>query len=145
MNKFLLIASAFGLLLSSASAQEGTSKEDWMTYGLKRSDYTRYVPSGTSRRIWFTTVLNPDCSVNNGLEIRTTKKPEHGTVEITSGEGFASYDKDNIRVKCNGKKYRGVSVTYKSSAGYVGPDEFEVLSLSPSGFGWEVHFRLDVR
>src|SRR5262249_46549181 len=43
MSKFLLTVCAFGLLLSSASAQEWTKEEK--AAGLKTNEYTRHIPA----------------------------------------------------------------------------------------------------
>ena len=52
---------------------------------------------------------------------------------------------NSVSAKCNGKKISGVNVNYKSSGGYLGPDEFDLLVLWPQGFAWEMHFNMIVR
>ena len=136
MSKFLITVCAFGLLLSSASAQQWTDEE--RAAGLKRNELTRHVPSGQRRELQLLTFLNPDCSVMDGMEIRKTKEPEHGTLELVPGEYFASYAKDSVLAKCNGKKVHAVAVVYKSAEGYKGPDAFE-------RYAQEVHFNVNVR
>jgi hypothetical protein len=136
---------AFGLLLSFALAEEANEPDAFVKEGLKKSDLTRYVPSGKNRTVWFVYAANPDCSSQGDIDIKTTKEPAHGTIEIVPGEGFVSFQSEHYRTKCGGKKLRGVNVNYKSSGGYVGPDEFDVIALYPKGFGWEVHFNMSVR
>jgi hypothetical protein len=148
MRKLLVTVCAIGLLLSSALAQEETSKEEQarkeMLEGLRRTEATRHVPSGTNRILWFAATLNPDCSSAGDTEIRVTKQPGHGMVEIRAGEGFVYYARDAIRFKCNTKKVRGLNVNYKSSTGYRGADDFEIHTLSPNGFLWEMRFNINV-
>jgi hypothetical protein len=108
---------AFGLLFSPASAQEQWSKEETEA-GIKRLEYTRHVPSGKQRTLNFHIFTNPDCSIVEGMEIKKTQEPKHGTIEIVLGDGFSQYTKDNVRSKCNGRKLRGSVVNYKSSDGY---------------------------
>jgi len=139
MKKFLLALSVFGLLLSSASADEGSVKEP---EALLKKVATRYVPSGIARTLWFLYGAHVDCSAWDSIEVRTIKEPEHGTVEIAPGEGFGQFANGS---KCNGKKMSGVNVNYKSSGGYLGPDEFDLLVLWPNGFAWEMHFNMLVR
>jgi hypothetical protein len=134
MKNLLLTVLAFGLLSSSAFAQEG----------LEKKQFTRVAASGTNQRIGFFTWLNPDCTSGN-VNVRVTKQPEHGTVEITTTTNFPSYPKEHIRSKCNDHKVRGVQVNYKSAEKYVGSDELELLVLFPTGFAWEVHFDVSVR
>jgi hypothetical protein len=74
-----------------------------------------------------------------------TKQPEHGTVEISSTTNFPSYQKENIRSKCNHHKVRGQQVNYKSAEKYVGDDILDLLVLFPAGFAWEVHYDISVR
>jgi hypothetical protein len=145
MTKFLA-TTVFALLLSVASAEEAVKEPDaFVREGLRKSDVTRYVPSGKSRTLWFVYAANPDCSSQGLIEIRTTKEPAHGTVEVVPGEGFVSFESESMRARCGLKKLRGLSVNYKSSAGYVGSDEFDVMALYPNGFALEVHFNMSVR
>jgi hypothetical protein len=135
MKSLLLTVLAFGLLLSSAFAQEG----------LEKKQYTRVVASGTNGRIAFFTGINPDCTASGNVNIRVTKQPEHGSVETTTAINFPSYPKENSRSKCNDHKVRGMQVNYKSAEKYVGSDELELLVLFPGGFAWEVHLDISVR
>jgi hypothetical protein len=143
MRKFLLTAGAFGLLLSFALAQEYSKEEEGS--GMQRLEYTRHVPSGAKRTLRFATSVNPDCSVREGTEVRKTKDPEHGTVEIVPGQSFSSWKKDTVRSKCNDKKMPGLFINYKSFDGYRGTDGFDILILYPSGFAREVHYNINVR
>src|SRR5262249_16036912 len=148
MRKFLLTVSALGLLLSSASAQVSlTDTELWRRDGLVKKDVPRFVPNGKSRMVGFFTGANADCSAWDlkAMDVQTTKAPEHRTVEIVSGESFMTFAKDGVAAHCSGKKYRGTAVNYKSSAGFTGLDEFEVLVMSPHGWATEVHFKMNVR
>jgi hypothetical protein len=148
MSKFLLTVCAFGLLLSSASAQGTlTDIELWRRDGLVKKDAPRFVPSGKSRMVGFFTGANADCSVWDlkAMDVQITKAPEHGMVEIVPGESFMTFAKDGIAAHCSGKKYRGTAVNYKSSAGFTGFDEFEVFVMSPNGWATEVRFKMNVR
>jgi len=136
MKSLLLTVLAFGLLSSSAIAQEE---------GLQKKQYTRVVSSGKNQRIGFFTSLTPDCVSNGEVEVRVTKKPEHGTVETTATTYYPGYPKENIRFKCNEHKVKGIQVNHKSAEKYTGKDEFDLLILFPSGTAWEAHYDLDVR
>jgi hypothetical protein len=135
MKNLLLTVLAFGLLSSSAFAQEG----------LEKRQITRVVASGTNQRIGFFTALNPDCTAMGNVNIRVTKQPEHGSTETTPTINFPTYPKAHSRSKCNDHKVRGVQVSYKSAEKYVGSDELELLVLFPNGFAWEVRYDIDVR
>ena len=136
MKSLPLTVLAFGLLWSSAFAQEGLDKKQ----------FTRTVASSKNQRIGFFTYLTPEC-VSGGevLDVRITKQPEHGTAETTTATNFPNYPKETIRFKCNAHKVPGVQINYKSAEKYVGSDELELLVLFPGGTAWEVHYDISVR
>jgi hypothetical protein len=136
MKSLLLTVLAFGLLSSSAFAQEE---------GLQKKQFTRVVGSGTKQQIGFYTSLHPDCTTRGNIDIRVTKQPEHGSTDTTTAINFPSYPKEHARFKCNEHKVKGMQVNYKSAEKYVGNDELELLVLFPNGFGWEVRYNIDVR
>ena len=142
MSKFLLTVCAFGLLLSSAFAEEKSPeqyREESNPIGLQKMDWTRIVASGTNQRIGFFYAVNPDCSASGDINIRVTKQPEHGAVETTAATDFPNFERENIRYRCNQQKVRGQQVNYKSTEKYTGSDTLELLVLFPGGFGEEVH------
>jgi hypothetical protein len=110
MKNLLLTVLAFGLVSSSAFAEEGLEKKQW----------TRVVPSGTNQRIGFFYWLNPDCSSAGNVNVRVTKQPEHGSTETVTTSNFPFFSKDNVRAKCNEHKVRGVQRNYKSAEKYTG-------------------------
>ena len=107
MKNLLLTVLAFGLLSSSAFAEEQPRQE-----GLEKKQFTRVVSSGAKQRIGFFHAVHPDCTASGDVSIRVTKQPEHGSVETTTATLFPGYPKENIRSKCNDHKVRGVQVNY---------------------------------
>src|SRR6516162_5814800 len=148
MSKFLLTVCAFGLLLSSAFAEEKSPEqhreESNQIFGQKM-ELTGVVASGTNQRIGFFYAVNPDCSATGDVNVRVTKQPEHGTVETTAATDFPTFPKENMRARCNRHKVRGQQVNYKSAEKYIGSDTLELLALLPGGFAREVHINIDVR
>jgi hypothetical protein len=152
MKKLALSVCVFGLLLSSAFAQEKTQEQlreekdiIWSHDGIRQEKYTKVVLAGTKQRIGFFHFLNPDCSVRNDVNIRVTKEPEHGTIDTAIATDYARYRKENIRFKCNQHKIRGTEIKYKPAEKYVGNDEVEVTVIFGDGFAWEVHYDIKVR
>jgi hypothetical protein len=152
MKRLLLTVCAFGLLLSSAFAEEKTPEQlreershIFGVEGLESQTFTRVVASGAKQRIGFFYALNPDCTASGNVNIRVTKQPEHGSTEITTATNFPGYPKESIRYKCNEHKAKGMQVNYKSAEKYVGDDVLDLLILFPAGFAWEVHFDVSVR
>ncbi len=152
MSKLLLTVCAFGLLLSSAFAEE-KSREQYREEqshifgieGLESQSFTRFAASGAKQRIGFFASLNPDCTAAGNVNVRVTKQPEHGTVETVATTEYAHYPKENIRSKCNQHKVKGTLVNYKAAEKYTGNDEFALLILYPSGLARELHFDISVR
>src|SRR6516162_5660831 len=104
MSKFLLTVCAFGLLLSSAFAQEKSPEQlreershIFGIEGLQTQTFTRFVAAGTKQRIDFYAALNPDCSAVGDINVRVTKQPDHGTVETTGSTDYVHFPKENIR------------------------------------------------
>jgi hypothetical protein len=152
MSKLLLTVCAFGILLSSAFAEEKSreqlreeSNQLFGVEGVQKIELNRIIASGTKQRIGFFYALHPDCSAQGDVTIRVTKQPEHGTTEIAAATLFPSFEKENIRYKCNQHKVRGQQVNYKSAEKYSGSDTLELLVLYPGGFAREVQFDISVR
>ena len=82
MPKFLLTVCVFGLLLSSASAEEKSPEqlleERSGIEGLESQTLTRVVfASGAKHQIGFYVDLNPDCSAVGDINVRVTRT-RHG-------------------------------------------------------------------
>jgi hypothetical protein len=151
MSKFLLTVCAFGLLFSSALAQEKSLDEldregdrIWGAEGLQRLQFARTVPSETNQRIAFLHATNPDCTSSGDINVRVIKQPEHGKVETTPTSHFPGFSKQSNRYKCNQHKVKGMLVNYKAEK-YIGEDAFVILIIYPGGFAREVRYDLSVR
>jgi hypothetical protein len=114
-SKFLLTVCVFGLLLSSAFAEEKSPEQYreershiFGIEGLENQTLTRVVASGAKQRIGFYASLNPDCSGTGDINVRVTKQPEHGTVETVATTGYAHWSKENTRSKCSQHKVKGM-------------------------------------
>ena len=152
MSKFLLTVCAFGLLLSSAFAEEKSREQlreershIFGVEGQENQTFTRVIASGAKQRLDFYAAVNPDCTATGDVNVRVTKQPEHGTVDTVGTTEFAHYPKENIRSKCNQHKVKGMLVNYKSAEKYTGNDEFDLLVLYPGGFAREIHYDISVR
>ena len=140
MKNLLLTVLAFGLLSSSAFAEQQAQQE-----GLEKKQFTRVVASGAKQRIGFFYAVNPDCTASGDVDIRVTKQPEYGSTETATAINYPNFPKENIRSKCNDHKVRGMQINYKAAERYNGRDELELLVLLPGGFAWEIHYDISVR
>ena len=152
VTKVLLTVFVFGILLSSAFAQDKTPEQlreersrIFGIEGLESQTFTRVVASGAKQRIGFYVDLNPDCSAVGNIIVRVTKEPEHGKVEAAPTTDYAYFAKESIRYKCNQHRVKGMLVNYKAAEKYTGKDEFELLILYPDGLAREHHFDISVR
>jgi hypothetical protein len=139
-----ILALTASALLSSASAQHGPLTKEELDAGIRIKEFTRYIPSGKNRNLYFAHALKRDCSPADEYDVKVLKQPEHGTVELISGDGPANFPKDTERFKCNGKKVRGINIVYKSAPGYAGPDNLHMIFLLEYGIVFEVHYKLNV-
>jgi hypothetical protein len=115
MKKLALSVCVFGLLLSSAFAEDKTPEQlreerqhIFSIEGLESQTFSRVVASGTKQRIGFYASVNPDCSATGDINVRVTKQPEHGTVETVATTGYAHWSKENTRSKCSQHKVKGM-------------------------------------
>src|ERR1700741_893873 len=152
MSKFLLAVCIFGLVFSSAFAQdkspEQLRQERAHIFGIEGQEsqtFNRVIASDAKQRLGFFHALHPDCSATGDVTVRVTKQPEHGTVETVVTAEYAHYPKENIRAKCNQHKVKGTLVNYKAAEKYTGNDEFDLLVLYPGGFASELHYNISVR
>lgn len=143
MRKFLTATAVLGLLVSPAAARDWTKEES--AAGLQKYENTRFVPSGVERMLGFLYALKPDCSALGPVVVRKTTEPIHGTIEVVQSEGTSTYKPDSKYFKCNDNPVPGVVINYKSADDYVGPDNFRVLVLYPSGLAHEVIYKVLVR
>jgi len=152
MSKLLLTVFAFGLIFSSAFAQDKSPEQlreershIFGIDGLQTQTFSRFVGSGARQRMGFYVQINPDCSAVGDINVRVTKQPEHGTVETTVSTDYVHFSKENIRSKYNQHKVKGMLVNYKAAEKYTGNDAFDLLILYPDGLAREHHFDISVR
>jgi len=135
-------AIAFGLALTPAFAQ-WTAEE--IASGVQKQEFTRHVLKGQKLLIKVGASLQVDCTPTEGAEVKITKDPEHGSLDISKGLDFPYYPKENPRSKCNEKKTPRFLITYKPENGYSGVDSFEYVSLAADGFAQEITINVNVR
>ncbi len=89
--------------------------------------------SGYPQKVDFYYFVNPDCSLGGVPAVRLVNPPSQGKVVIAAGQDFPNYPNTNPRVACNAQRTAGTVVTYQSTAGYTGPDQFRLSTVYPSG------------
>ena len=91
------------------------------------------VPTGIKRQLAFLAALNANCTSMGDIDVRLTKKPEHGEVEIENGLGYTNYPLINQRYRCNVRLVPGVRISYTSTDGFTGKDRFSIEVFEPGG------------
>jgi hypothetical protein len=139
--KSLLLATIAVVLSSSAFAQGQES-------GLySKEEKEMFAPSGKARRAYSLYGAHGNCTPWNlkDIDVRTTKEPSNGKLEITQGEVVAGFKKDGPTAHCGGKKVRAILVEYKSTDKFVGQDEFELFVMWPNGRASEFYTTVNVK
>ena len=106
---------------------------------------SRTVPTGKEWQIGFYAALNPDCSGAGDIDVRLTKKPQNGAVELEPGPGFPIYQQNSPLHVCNVKQVQGIRVKYTSKEGYIGRDAFDLELLDPRGNDFVVKYSVTVK
>jgi hypothetical protein len=132
-----------GLLPGIASAREWTKEET--AAGIQKWEFTRYAPAGENRALEFLVAARPNCGpFNEKIVVKLIRKPEHGTAEFTPEETYPNFAEGKY-AKCNDNKMPGITVNYKSSDDYAGPDSFTILAVYPTGLAREILYKMIIR
>lgn len=86
--------------------------------------------------------LNPDCSDRDGVDIRVTVPPQHGTATVRHEAGFLDLPPRSPNYKCIGQKHDGVRVVYRREPGFVGTDSLTYDVYFPSGVSYVIHYTI---
>ena len=79
-------------------------------------------PAGVTTSIERLTVFNMDCTPREGMTVRITQPPVHGTAVITQGMDYPTYPPGNPRSACNKTLLPTTYVRYTPSPGFTGSD-----------------------
>jgi len=141
MSKFLLTVCAFGLLSSSAFAEEKSPKqhrEESNQIGLQKMNWTRVVASGTNQRIGFFTQSTPiaplaviSISVLPNSQNTVRPKSQQQQVFPTSKEKISATDAISTRFVASNLI---ISQPRNTSAAIHSSYSFSSLADSPSRF-----------
>jgi tetratricopeptide (TPR) repeat protein len=105
----------------------------------------RVVAAEQKSRLEFLYSLNPDCSSEGQMVVRTSEPPQHGMLTIENGQEATNFPKDNQRFACNNQKSDGVFVFYQPAPGYTGTDSITVYVIFPFGTASTRHYSIEVK
>lgn len=84
--------------------------------------------SGKRTKIWSNFQVKEDCSAGAVPKMRVTSAPAHGKVDVVGEAVFPDIPKDNVRFKCNSRKYRAAVIYYTSDPAFNGSDKVDLVA-----------------
>jgi hypothetical protein len=115
------------------AAPPGTPQEVKRTMTVDRKAQIDYVAS-----------LNPDCSSLGFATVHLVEEPQHGSVAIDHGTGYANYPQNNPRSECNKRQTEGMVISYAPNAGFTGADSVMVEVITPAGTSFKRRYAISV-
>ena len=99
-------------------------------------------PFRNEAQLAFNASVNGDCSDLDGIDIRITSVPRHGTATVMHGPGFTAFDAKSAMARCNSMPHVGRQVVYRRNPGFVGVDELTYEVYVPSGQSAVFHYKI---
>lgn len=99
-------------------------------------------PDRNEAQLVFHASLNPDCSDVDGVDIKITLPPQHGTATVVHGPGYVAEVANTPYAKCMSSAHVGKRVVYRRDPGFVGVDQLTYDAYFPNGSSIEVHYKL---
>jgi hypothetical protein len=91
------------------------------------------IVAGAKHQVGQYSTVHPDCTSEGYATVRVTNPPQHGTVSMRKGKGFAAFPAGDPRSVCNTRKVDGVIVDYQPQPGFIGTDYFSLDAISAAG------------
>lgn len=101
--------------------------------------------AGQQIRLWWATLLNPDCTMAGTMTTEIVSPPRHGQASISEGEIYPEYRQPNPRVACDARKVPGKQAFYTASADFHGHDKVVIQNATSEGRIRRVIVDIDVR
>lgn len=88
---------------------------------------------GEQVRIWWATMLNPDCTPQGTMKAEIIDAPRHGRATVDDGDFYPNYVSPNPRAICDAHKVPGKQAFYTASDGYRGHDRVVIRNATSEG------------
>ncbi|QND51767.1 hypothetical protein HB779_07510 [Phyllobacterium sp. 628] len=118
---FALIGSA--ALVSGCVNHRGNEATNSANVSSEKSATT-----GKRSRIWSNYQVKEDCSSGIIPTLKVTSAPVHGKIEIVEETVSPEIPADNVRYKCNSRKYKAAVAYYTSEPGFSGTDKVSLYA-----------------
>ena len=89
--------------------------------------------AGQEIRIWWATLLNPDCTAAGTMTTRVLEQPHHGQVRVSDEPFFPNYVQPNPRAVCDAQKSPGKQAFYTPATGFHGRDKLVIENATSEG------------
>lgn len=101
--------------------------------------------AGQQVRIWWATLLNPDCTAAGTMTTQILVQPRHGQVSISDDQFYPSYARPNPRASCDRQKSPGKQAFYTADANFQGHDKLVIKNATSEGNIRRIIVDIDVR
>jgi hypothetical protein len=101
--------------------------------------------SGQQVRVWWATLLNPDCTAAGTLTTQLVQPPKHGTLSLSDEGFFPDFQPPNPRAACDTRKSPGKQAFYTSVDGFHGRDKLVLQNATSEGRVRRITIDIDVR
>ena len=88
---------------------------------------------GQQIKIWWATLINPDCSAAGTITTEILSPPRHGQAEISSEPLYPNFIAPNPRSACNVRKVPGRQAFYTAEPDFHGHDKVVIRSATSEG------------
>ena len=106
---------------------------------------SRAVLPGEQTKLWWATLLNPDCTAAGTMTTDVVSPPRHGQVAISNDPVFPNFLPPNPRSACDARKVPGVQALYIATPDFHGHDRLILRNATSDGRMRRIVVDIDVR
>ena len=101
--------------------------------------------AGQQVRVWWATLLNPDCTAAGTMTTRILEEPRHGAATLSDGSFYPNYTPPNPRAECDTRKSPGKQAFYTPEVTFHGHDKLVLENATSEGRMRRIVVDIDVR
>ena len=143
-RKFILALAALSIA-APAAAQTFVFHQVQPAKGFSDVHVSKAAAPGQQVRIWYATMLNPDCTAMGSMSAQIIEQPQHGQAIVSDGSFYPTFLPPNPRAVCNSRRVPGKEAYYTSAANFRGRDRVVIRNATSEGRMRNVIVDIDVR
>lgn len=101
--------------------------------------------AGQPIRLWWATLLNPDCTAGGTMTTEIVSPPRHGQATISDDKFYPEFIQPNPRAACDVRKVPGKQAFYTATTGFRGHDKVIIRNATSEGRMRRIVVDIDVR